>query len=134
VLYQITEVHDVADPKKEEFKSSKDDGVFISRKMRRDADTTAKAEVEANKVAAEAAADAEDLRAYEAEVAFADKTDAEKTHLREKALAQAVDEARGNNGLDTEADRKKEAAATLAAANKKVADDAAKAAAAAKKA
>ena len=119
---------------KEEFKSSNKDGVFISRKMRRDADITAKDEVAANKAAAEVAADAEDQRAYEVEVNWADKSDAEKAHLREKALFLAFDEARGNNGLDTEADRKKEAAATLAAADKKVAADAATAKSAAKKA
>lgn len=108
---------------KEEFKSSTTDGVFVSRKMRRNADAAAKAEVAANAVAAEAQKDADDLAAYEASTGWADKSDAEKTHLTEQGMIQAEDEARKKYGLDTTASRAADALKATAAANKKAAAD-----------
>jgi len=99
VLYQITEVHDVADPKKEEFKSSKDDGVFISRRLRRQAEATAKAEAEKNKQAEEDALDAAEQADYDADPKNAAKTNAQKTVDAEQAHAQATADARKKFGL-----------------------------------
>jgi hypothetical protein len=115
--------------KTDEFKSSTTDGVFVSRAQRRAADATAKAEVAANALAAEAQADAQDLAAYESEVGWAAKSPAEQTHLREQAALSATDEARKNNGLDTSESRVADAkkAADDLAAQQKTAAKAAKA-------
>jgi hypothetical protein len=109
--------------KKDEFKSSTTDGVFVSRKMRRNADAAAKAEVAANDAAAEVQADADDQAAYEGETDFGSKSLAEQTHLKEKALLQAEDEARKKYGLDTSETRKADAQKAAEAANKKAAED-----------
>ena len=110
------------------------DGLFISRRMRRDADATAKAEVEANKLAEEKAADDADRAAYEMNPEYASKSDSEKTFLREKALYQANEDARKANGLETDQERRDREAKEQEAANKKAAADAAAAAKAATKA
>ena len=75
------------------------DGLFISRKMRRDAEAAAKAEAEALAIATDDYADAADKAAYEADPKNALKSEAEKTVDREKAQAQATADARKKFGL-----------------------------------
>ena len=74
------------------------DGLFISRKMRRDAEAAAKAEADLKALEADDYADTQDAEAYAAK--FPDQTDAEKAFNAEKAQAQATAEARQKYKLD----------------------------------
>jgi hypothetical protein len=74
------------------------DGLFISRKMRRDAEVAAKSEADLKQLEADDAADAQDAQAYAAQVAG--QTDAERAFNAEKAQAQATAEARKKYKLE----------------------------------
>jgi hypothetical protein len=67
-------------------------GLFISRAMRRAAETAAASEAEANRIAAENAADQADEEKYRA--AYPDQTDAERAYNAEQAQAKATADAR----------------------------------------
>ena len=80
-------------PKKDKpSKTITKDGLFITRAMRRAAEAAAASEAEAQRVAAEDAADQADAEKYR--VKYPDQTDAERTLNLERARNQATADAR----------------------------------------
>lgn len=103
----------------EKYSNTNVDGLFISRRMRREAEARAEAEQDANELAEETAADVADLHAYTTDPKNAAKSDTEKAYDKERAQVIADNDARTKFGLETSTE-----AADKVAAAKKAADEA----------
>lgn len=75
------------------------DGLFIPRKMRRDAEAAARDEAERLRIEQDDYQDSQDRIAYDADPANQAKTDTEKAYDAERAQAQATADARKKFGL-----------------------------------